>query len=301
MAGTKPMAKSLVTMHRHKKHHHAKPSLWLQYVNEFNNRVPVYNCQPAGTCDDFYYHTNGLLCCLDWHVRSHSAIGICAGGFDNSLTWCDCNGKAHNGTAQGGIYARYFPQHFFIDGLISGGGNWGSAHRNITFYGVARTAYSRPKNKNVELQVQGGLSYWQWLIPTARLSYFFNRQAHFQECNADSLNLAVHTYTTHTLHANIGLEMNHTFENNHIKFVPQLQLAWAGDFLLHSHTLKAQLCGPDGYFCVNGMHQPGGYFVCSAELNFILNNCGALFTRYEAQIRNKCAIHAFKVGFQTTF
>lgn len=279
-----------------------KPSGGLQSINEFNYCVPVYSeGLPAGACDNFRYKTNGALLRIDWNVHPHITLGVSAGGFGNRLHWCDNCGVMNSGTAKAGLYVSYFPQNFFIDGMISGGGNWASICRYINFYGVSRQAQSHPRFTNIEVHLQGGVTKWQWITPSARLSYFFNHQKCFREWGADSLNLDVHTYNTHTLRARVGIDMKHLFVGKNSTFVPQIQIAWAQDFFLRKHIIKAQLCGLTNCLAVRGMNQFGGYFICGTELNFLLKNCSALFARYDAQIRSKFIAHTVKLGVEARF
>ena len=223
--------------------------------------------------------------------------------------------ESKSGSAEFGLYVNYFTKNFFLNGIISGGGNWVSACRSINFddinrtvgwssistYQVVRTACSRPTNANVGVHLQAGLTKWQSIVPCIRLAYIFNRQKHFNECGADSLNWYLPTYTTHTLHAHAGVEINHVFEKPRVKIMPQVQLAWAGDFFLRSHIIKSQLCGPANCLAVCGMRQPGSYFVGGLDLNLILDNCYTLLARYEAQAQSNFVAHGVKIGLQANF
>lgn len=273
----------------------ATPNVWLQSVNEWTTNVPV------GCGDNFKYTTNGLIACADWQVRPDITIGISATGLGNSLKWCACSGKAKSGTIKGGLYANYFRRQFFINGLLCGGGTWSSAHRSIEFYNVNRNACSHQTAGDFQAHLQTGLTVKQGIVPYARLSYVLNRQGAFNECGADSLNLNVQAYTTHTLHTNIGVELNHLFQKARVSIMPLVQLAWADDFFLRSRVIKAQLCGPQGCLCVHGMDEMGSYFVGSVGLNVIFNNCFTLLARYEAQVRTNCVIQDAKLGLQMSF
>jgi len=292
-----------------RKHQRSHPNLFIQSISEFTTKVPV------NYGDNFHYSTSGVVACLDWPVHHNVAIGVSAAGLGNRLNWYDCMWHAKSGSAEFGLYINYFPEKFFINGIISGGGNWGCACRTINFdeinrtvnfypidtYRVIRAAYSRPTNANFAVHLQAGVTAWQSIVPCVRIAYLFNRQKQLCECGADSLNFYLPNYTTHTLHAHAGIQINHIFEKPHVKLMPQIQLAWAGNFFLRSHIIKAKLCGPTNCLAVCGIHQPGNYFDGSLDLNLIFDNCYTLLARYEAQAKTNFIAHGVKVGLQVNF
>lgn len=275
--------------------HESEPYIWLQGVGEFNTNVPT------GFCNNFCYKSGGLIAGIDWHIRPHVVMGLCAAGLGTTLSWCADHAHARSGNANLGFYTSYVRKYFFIDGMISAGGTWGSACRRIVFNDVNRIARSHPTDEDVALSVQSGLTFVQGIVPYARLTYIFNRQNCFTECGADSLNLMVAPYNTHTLRANLGLEMNYVFENPRVKIMPQVQLAWVDDFFLKAHILKARICGPQGSFAVCGMREFGSCFLGGAGINFMWRDCYALLVRYEAQVKSNYVIHDAKVGVQISF
>jgi hypothetical protein len=278
----------------HKLRH--SPTLLIQNIDEFSTRAPVACC-----CDNFRYNTAGALVTLDWHLRHNINFGFNGAGMHNTINWCDCGTGVCSNSGEVGAYITYAPEKFFIDVLISGGGNWAHACRSINFYQISRVAYSCPTSANVSANLQGGLTMWRSFLPYARLSYVFNRQKAFNECGADSLNFYFPVYKTHTIHADVGVELNHIFTTQQFTFMPQIQLGWGGDFFVHTHTLKAQLTGPTGCLCVSGLHQPGSYFVGCADLNLIFKGCYALLVRCEAHASTKFLAYGVKVGLQTDF
>ena len=275
--------------------HTTHPTLTVQSINEFVTKVPV-DC-----CDNFHYRSNGAMASLDWQPGHTITVGISAAGLGNKITWNDYTWCAKSGSAQVGLYMNYFRKKFFIDGMISGEGNWGHVCRTINFYDVSRAACSRPTNANATIYLQGGITQWQSITPYAQLGYIFNKQKQCNECGADSLNFCLPSYNTHTLHAVTGIQINHVFEHPRVKVMPQLQLAWAGDFFLRSHIIRAKLCGPTNCLAVCGIHQPASYFDGCLDLNFLFNHCCTLLMRYEAQAKSNFIAHVLKIGVNKTF
>jgi len=197
----------------------SKPYPWINLIAQSNKETRACNY------NNFNYKTGGFVAMLDWQLRPDIVIGINLAGFGNKFHWNRGGGKGHNNEAEIGFYTSYFPEIFFFDALITGGLNRSKTCRAIRFDVVDRKAVAHEHGYDLIIATQAGLNLWHDLIPYVRASYFFTRKQSFCECFADSLNLAIHPYSTNSFRVQVGAELNHAFESPCYTIMPQAQAA----------------------------------------------------------------------------
>ena len=274
----------------------SKVNLWIQGMGEFDSKKneSFYN--------KFDTKTGGIFGCVDIEARPHFFCGIGAAGTWNDISWKGLPGKAHGGNAKIGFYASYYPTSFFIDGAICGGADWNSVSRSINFYGVNRQASSHPDGEDVEIHLQAGKTFFDAVAPVLRCSYLYNRQNHFKEFGAQSLNLYVKGFNTHTLRTYLGIDVNPVFDiNQSIRVIPIMSVAWINDISLNNRIIRAQLAGPTGSFYATGMNKEGSYGTWGVGGNVLFKNTWALSTRYDVEVRGDFIAQSVKLGVEATF
>ncbi len=249
----------------------------------------------------FKSHTCGLICCIDKYARPNLSVGLAIAGIGNHLKWTNFCGTIHGGNAQASAYAEYSRDNFFIDGLLGGGLNWNSTCRGILFNRVDRIANSNQTGGQLELCLQGGLKCITPFMPLARISYIFTRQNHFEEDGANSLNLCVNNFSTHTVRTYLGFEMNEAYETPAGRLLPHLEIAWAEDIHAGNRTLCARLIDRPDSFAICAAPKTEAYFIGGAGLTFELTRCSALSIRYNAEVRSYQTVQIAKIGFNTLF
>ena len=228
---------------------------WAYGVGEAGDYKPDH-CLPG-----FKYHTGGVVCCADWQPCNDLIVGVGLAGLFDSLKWHHGGGKAHGADVKLGAYVHYAPSRFFIDGIVSGGRRWTSARRSVvfnaidSFAGLDRCARSHQKGYDLEVHVQSGVDIAGErcaMTPLARISYFLNKQKHFTECGADSLDLAVNGFRAGTLRAYIGSEFSRTYKTECACVMPSIHAAWARDVATDNRVITSNLIALGGCFPVNG-------------------------------------------------
>lgn len=257
----------------------------------------------------FKYKTGGAVAGFDYQPKDALIVGGCIAGMGNSLQWFNEGGKDKSGNLKLGLYTRYVPECFFIDGILSGGYTWSSTHRNIqfpaidAFGGLFRTAQAHPKAHDVEIAVQSGYKFENfWCVtPLARLSYLYNKQHQFTEEGADSLNLAVKGFSNQTVRLQVGGDMMHTIETSRYTFIPQLRLFWARDFFIDKRTITAGLSAIATDFDIQTHHEIGNRFLIGAGLTFKAFDCLSLFAQYDAEVNKQFTSQIINGGFNWMF
>ena len=274
----------------------SKFNLWVKGIGEFDNKTNqnIYT--------KFRAQSGGIMACFDMQTHAHFAWGIGAAGIWNNLSWQDVAGKIHGGNAKIGFYTSYCQSSFFIDGAICGGANWNSASRSIIFNGINRQTHSKPSGEDIEINVQGGKTLRNIATPILRFSYLFNRQNHFNENGAQSLNLHVNGFNAHTLRTYLGVEVSRAVKTvESIMIVPHTSLAWINDIALDRRNIHARLVGPENNFSVTGMKKEGNYCAFGLGCNILCKNYCAISAHYDAEAREHFTAQSIKLGIEATF
>lgn len=273
----------------------SKPYLWLNLVGQSNKEIRACNF------NNFDYKTGGLVAMLDWQLRPDLVVGLNLAGFGNKFHWQHDHSDGNNGEGEIGFYTSYFPEIFFIDALVAGGFNRSKTCRSIHFDGVNRRASGRQHGYDLNVATQMGLNLWHDFIPYVRTSYFYTHKQSFCESGANSLNMAIHPFSTNTLRIQVGAELNHALESRCYTIMPQAQAAWVKDIWLTKRHIAAHLRQLSGRFCVEGMKEEPGHFVGGVGLNALMCNCLTLFMRYDVETVKPKVINTAQIGLRMSF
>jgi outer membrane autotransporter protein len=274
----------------------SKFNFWVNGLGEWDNS------RQGDAHTLFDAHSGGIMACLDVTSRPHFLWGVGFTGLYNHLTWCDETSSARGGSAKVGLYASYCRSTWFMDGVFCAGGHWNSMKRGIVFLGVDRQANSKPRGGDVDLHLQVGKTLHNLATPILKLSYFFNHCNCVTECGADSLNLQVQAFNTHTFRTNLGLEIDPVLDTaNQAKIIPHAAIAWINDAVFHKRPIRARLVGPDGYMCATGFYQTQNSCLVNVGCNCVFPcNC-ALSLTYDAQLRKGFTAQTVQLGLAVTF
>jgi outer membrane autotransporter protein len=279
------------------------PTVWVYGLGEIGKLKTI------AEFTGFKYKTGGAIAGIDYQPRDDFMFGACCSGISNSLHWQDEGGHGKCANFKAGLYSRYFPSCFFIDGILSGGYTWSSTARVIefpaidAFGGLERSAYARPRGHDVELAIQSGYKYkgcW-CATPLARLSYFYNKQHHFIEHGAESLDLDVQPFSNQTLRLQLGGDFMRSIETSSYALVPQFRFAWARDFFLDHRVIESSLNEIGNSFDIVVNNNIGNRFLIGAGLTFKIRDCFNFFAQYDAEINKKFTSQIINGGFNWVF
>lgn len=273
----------------------ARPYYWVKVVGQTNKETS------ACRYNNFGYDTGGLVCCFDWQLRSVLVAGVNVAALGNKFHWYNCGGSGRGAEAQLGLYASYFPSCFFIDASLAGGFHRSKTCRTIRFENIDRHAMSHNRGTSLSAQMQAGLNIVRAVIPYVRAAYIYTHEQAFREHGAESLNLAIHKFSTNTVRVQVGAELNHVFESECYKIMPQAQCAWAKDLWIKKRAIGAHSEQLGGCFVVEGMHELPGHFVGGVGLNFLFKQCFSLFMRYDTEVIKPKIINTAQIGLRVSF
>lgn len=271
------------------------PHFRIEAIGEFQQRFQksCYN--------HVHGQTGGLVLSCDVKADDKIVCGVALSGFGNHLR-LQHGGRVKGGDVEAGVYLSYTPSCYFIDGFVSGGYHWSSTSRAINFDTINRCAHSHQKGGDFGLHVQGGLTSLEHIIPLVRFSYLFNNHQSFSECGADSLNLWVNSFNTHTLRTMLGFELNTVVDNcSEVTLMPQLNAAWVAEIPLDHRRISSQLADIGSAYTVYGLRGNHSYFSGGAALTALFSKCRALYLRYDADVTAHTAAQAIKLGIELLF
>jgi hypothetical protein len=266
-----------------------KPYFGLEFLSEFDK------------FNNFHGQSAGLMGYFNFPVHKNLMLGFGIAGLDTSLHGIPRPDKAHGGNVKVGFYGSYSPQSFFIDYLISGGGNWSKFTRSLAFNGVDRKADSKPAGEDVAVQVQGGVNCSDLLTPMIRLSYFFNHQNHVRETGAHSLNLYVKESNMNLLRSDVGIRLSHVFHCSLANIMPRINALLGIDLYLNKRKIHANLPVIGGDFYALGEHTTKCYFSGGLGCTFLFSKCWTLFANYDVEFQFHLTTQLLRVGAESRF
>jgi uncharacterized protein YhjY with autotransporter beta-barrel domain len=276
----------------------SEPQFGLQGVAEQGKE------RSQGEHPGFNYYTGGAIANVDFQLSREWMIGANTMYMDNKIDFHQSGGSAHLQTVKGGLYASYDRSFYFIDGMLSGGYNWGNVRRTIEFLGVDRDARSHPNGFDVEAHLQYGVnvSFCEWcMTPLVRASYFYVHQKHCNEHGADSLDLSLHSSSAQTLRTVLGAGLTRAFCLSCVNIIPQVQLAWAHDFCMDNRTIKSNLTELGGSFPIHCFHGDRNSFLGAAQLTAEFSKNVSLIGRYDAEVEKFFLSQAVQLSLNWNF
>jgi len=188
------------------------------------------------------YTTAGTTGGVDYRFNDKLAIGAL---FSYTHTNAHLDDVGSTAQLQGyipGIYASYFGEHAYADGLLSYGRNSYSAERHIAFDGFERTAQSATRGHQVIANLSSGLSYaagaWR-LGPTAGVQYVQLKIDGFTESGADAVDLVLPDQKSESLQSRLGGRLSRSFKLGRTPLNSGIRAAWQHEYRDDSRAISA--------------------------------------------------------------
>jgi outer membrane autotransporter protein len=232
----------------------------------------------------------------DYTFGDHLTAGLSVGYANTEV---DLAANQGEGRIQGlfpALYASYFTETAYVDGVLSYGHNWYKNQRYLVIGGLERTASSEHEGNAVALYLGGGYAYplGAWAVgPVGGLQYVYLAEQGFQETGADSLNLTVASRDTHSLVSELGVRVSGMVSTPAGTLVPDLSLLWRYDFDVDDRMLTTTYAGaPGAAFSIAGQPTSRNGLVVRPGLTFVHPAGVSTTLRYTGQFQNDFQSHA---------
>lgn len=234
----------------------------------------------------------------------HSLLGI-SGGYaktnirtSDSATWTDI------ASYQGSVYASYFRDRWYLDGIISFAGNLYDQSRHISFGTIDRTARSDYRGYQYSGYVEGGYTFktggWD-ITPLASLQYAHLHIPGYSETGADSVSLAVGPQDYDMLQSGIGAKFAYPVQWNDSKIIPEFHLKWFYDCIGDRQQVTSTFTGGGASFVTEGFKPAQSSYNAGARITLVNKYGITASLNYDFEIKQDFYSHTGYANIQIPF
>lgn len=241
----------------------------------------------SGIPQDIDYTTKGFTLGVDYRVMEKLVVGLT---FSYGQTKADftSNDALSVSTYAPGVYATWYDEGLYVNGLVSYGWNELEQTRGISFGGLSRQASGRTDGEQITANVTVGKD-WKMgnfvMGPFLGMQYANLDMDSFSETGAGALNLNVGRQEVDSFRTKLGGAVSYTAKVKSVTIRPNLSLAWQHEFLDDSRGITASLNESGvGSFAVNTNDPERDSALVGVGLNVWWEDWIMLFARYDAQV-----------------
>lgn len=241
-----------------------------------------------GVPQDLDYTTAGFSLGVDYRVREKFVVGLM---FAYGQTDSDFDNQADRlsvETYSPGIYATWYDEGWYVNGMLSYGWSELKQSRGIAFGGLNRQANGSTRGQQLLGNVTLGKDFKAGdfvLGPFLGLQYTHLDMDPFKETGAGALNLSVGRQETDSFLTKLGAGANYTAKIRSVTIQPSVSVAWLHEFLNDSRGITAALNETGvGSFIVETSAPERDSALVGVGLNVWWEDWIMLFGRYDAQV-----------------
>ena len=251
----------------------------------------------------FDYRTGGAVIGADYRLTDNMVVGLSGGAAHSKADYDRVSSGTTAHSYFGGLYGAYAGERFFIDALLSWIHHRYDTYRDITFAG--RRASSDHNANEFSAFLGGGYKFTLGgfnLIPGASLQYSYFNEDSFTEHGADSLNLRVSDFDSHSFLTRLGFRFNRAFQMGDVRLVPEVKAEWAHEFGESDRPVTARFTGGNaGTFTVKGYEPSRDSALLGASISACLYDNYAFFVNYDAELKKDFHAHGIMGGIRVFF
>ncbi len=263
--------------------------------------------------DAFDFDSYNLVAGADYRFTDNLVVGAALSyldintDFDNKAT---VNGGGVDADGWGGfVYATYYADDFYIDGLAGYATSDYELSRRIVFATIDETAKADTDSGDFTLSAGAGFDFKQGALsygPYARLTYLKVDVDSYDEKGADlsGLNLSVDSQDWKSLTSVLGGQLSYAISRGFGVLVPQGRLAWVHEFENDSEAFEATfIADPRQNVLRASTDDPDrDYFELGLGISAVLQGGAQLFFNYETILGfSDLTDHAFTLGGRLEF
>jgi len=248
--------------------------------------------------------TGGFQAGYDFQLGDDFLLGFSGGFAKTSLTVDDRSSSGNTTSVQSGIYGRYAPGTWFVNGSLAYTDNTNSMTRSIQFPGFQESADSSFKSRVYTTFAEGGYTFRPrpsaTLEPTLSLTQSHMTQDAFAETGAPGAGLSVNEQIVNSLLSAAGLRAARTLAARSSHPVTLgARVAWQHELADIDNSISAQFSGaPGNPFTVQGTprNRDAGVLGLDGRVNLTSNLLA--YADYAITLSSNETIHALRGGLR---
>jgi outer membrane autotransporter protein len=237
---------------------------------------------------EYNYNTTGVTAGFDRQAKSNFLIGISAGYSAAKVNMKDLSYTGNVTSYQASFYGSYFPDPWYINGIVAYGHNRYDTTRGISFGGITRTANALYEGYTVSGCTEAGYRLRKdaiSIIPMVSLQAGYLARDGFTETDAGALNLNADKDRTASLLGSMGVRLRKDFETASGTITPELKIRWLHEFSRSDNMVNASFAGsPASAFTVQGDKSNRDSVAIGFGLTHTAGNNVSLFLVYDANL-----------------
>jgi outer membrane autotransporter protein len=273
----------------------------------------------TSTVNAFSFNNAGFIAGADYLFTSQLIAGL-AFGYTRSRTDFDTSAVSASGQflrgdlLQGNLYATYYNDAFFLNGIGLIGGSNNNSRRHIVLPNtVSDLPGDRIATGSFGSQVQGltlsggySLPFSAWILtPTARLQYQHNGVDAFSENGAQGADLQYGSTSLNTFLSFLGAEAQYSISTPLGALSPLARFYWAHQYTPGNSAVSVAYSNDPrllSSFILPGAQASRNYFDLGVGLALQVSRNGSAFINYDSILGlNHTTYNSFTAGIRMTF
>ncbi|WP_432797323.1 autotransporter domain-containing protein [Poriferisphaera sp. WC338] len=273
------------------------------FVNGFGTFGDI---DSAKNMPGYDFKTGGALFGGDYRIDENLLVGAFM-GFSVTDVEIDSDGGSSDVTNfNGGVYASYFKDGWYVNGQAGLGYNQYDNKRVIVVGATTNTAESDPTG--LQFSAAGTIGYdWKvndWTIgPYGQFEYATIRIDEYTEEGAGVLNLQVEEATFDSFLGRVGARAALSIDMETFAWLPEARIAYQHQFMDQEESLTARFQGGAGSaFNFTTRDLGDGAFIFGLGTNAVDRVNGRYFyANYDAELGDEYSVHTISGGIRLTF
>jgi autotransporter-associated beta strand protein len=190
------------------------------------------------------YTAGNVTAGISFRMSSSLAAGVLFDYNHTDAKTDSAGSKTTVDTFSPGLFATYYQNGFYVNGLASYGYNEYSNNRNLSFGGLNSTANSSPTGSQYVANLDFGYDFKpdkHWKIgPTLGATYTHLDVNSFNETGAGPADLSVNNQHADSVRSRLGGQAVYQFHTSGILFAPTITAAWQHEYMDRSSGITSQ-------------------------------------------------------------
>lgn len=249
---------------------------------------------------------SGMTLGADYQVNQNLAVGAMF-GYQTASVDMDNNGSSSEiDSYMPGVYATYYKDRYYINGMFAYGLNTYSNERRITFGAINRKAGSNMDGDQFMGNISGGYDFTvsEWTVgPVLGLQVVHQNIDAFSETDAGALSLNVAEQEADSVRSKLGGRLTRVFQIKSFSLRPEVRMFWQHEFMDDSRGISARFNDSTigSSFAVTTGDPERDSALLGLGLSGSWDDFIMLFVNYDSEIREDYLVHNMTGGLKVCF
>ena len=272
--------------------------VWIRGFGTFGNIDSTRDAAGAN------YTVGGVVAGVDRAVTDSVRLGLSA-----AYSHLDGDVNRHQGDFNSdnynfGVYGRYQPAAWFVDGAVSGAAHDVNSQRNIRVGAINRQADGDHLDWSFAISTKAGYELRAGaftLTPALGIQYVGLWQNRFTESGAGAANLRISNRQDDSFQLIPQIKASTTTKIGEYNFTPSMSAGYAHEFIDSTQTFGARLAEGGPSYRASGPRQSRDFGLTSVGLSADAGGGSSLFARYDGGYSSTAETHAVVGGYKFTW